>query len=232
MEVAPVRIRALAMPWAEKSVCGIFLFGRETGGEIMANSTVDGSVVIDVNMDVGQAEKRLGKLRGDIKKTEKEIADATAARDNAEQKSVFQAAELDAEKAKLQEIKDRLADIRAMSRDKSINIDTREEYKAQIPAIQQELSDQQARVRMLQAEWNKTETSVDRYSQKIESATQKLDEQKTEAGILTQQIDEATRKQNGFSNASDAAEKSMDRLYKRIRGEHPKVCVNLLCGVE
>lgn len=34
----------------------------------MANSTADGSVVIDVDMNVSQAEKRLGKLRGDIKK--------------------------------------------------------------------------------------------------------------------------------------------------------------------
>ena len=41
----------------------------------MANSTADGSVVIDVDMNVSQAEKRLGKLRGDIKKTEKEVAD-------------------------------------------------------------------------------------------------------------------------------------------------------------
>lgn len=191
----------------------------------MANSTADGSVVIDVDMNVSQAEKRLGKLRADIKKTEKETVDATAARDEAQQKSVFQAAELDAEKAKLQEIKDRLADILAMSKDKSINIDTREEYKAQIPAMKQEVSDQEARVRMLQAEWNKTENSVDRYSQKIEAATQKLDEQKTEAGILTQQIDEATRKQNGFSNASDAAEKSIDRLYKRIKGLATRVFV-------
>lgn len=184
----------------------------------MANSTADGSVVIDVDMNVSQAEKRLGKLRGDIKKTEKEIADMTKAKEEAQQKSVFQAAELDAEKAKLQEIKDRLADIRAMSKDKSINIDTREEYKAQIPAIQQELNDQQARVRMLQTEYNKTENAVDRYSQKIESATQKLDKQKTEADILTQQIDEATRKQNGFAKASDAAEKAMDRLVNRVKG--------------
>lgn len=182
----------------------------------MANSTADGSVVIDVDMNVSQAEKRLGKLRGDIKKTEKEIADMTKAKGEAQQKSVFQAAELDAEKAKLQEIRDRLADIRAMSKDKGISVDAREEYKAQIPAIQQELNDQQARVRMLQTEWSKTENSVDRYSQKIESATQKLDEQKTEADILTQQIDESVKKQNGFAKASAAAEKSMDRMGRRI----------------
>lgn len=182
----------------------------------MANSTADGSVVIDVDMNVSQAEKRLGKLRGDIKKTEKEIADMTKAKGEAQQKSVFQAAELDAEKAKLQEIKDRLADIRAMSKDKSVDLETRENLKAQIPAIQQELNDQQARVRMLQTEWNKTENSVDRYSQKIESATQKLSGQKTEADLLTQQIDEAVKKENGFAKASAAAEKSMGRMSRRI----------------
>lgn len=184
----------------------------------MANSTADGSVVIDVNMNVSQAEKRLGKLRSDIKKTEKEIADATAARDEAKQKSLFQTAELDAEKAKLQEIKDRLADIRNLSRDKGISVGQREAYAAQIPVIKQELDDQNARVRALQTEWNNTENSVDRYSKKIETATQKLDEQKTEADIFTQEIDEEVRKQNGFANASDAADKAIGRLGKRILG--------------
>lgn len=50
------------------------------------------------------------------------------------------------------------------------------------------------------------------------NATQKLDEQKTEAGILTQEIDEEVRKQNGFANASDAADKAIGRLGKRILG--------------
>lgn len=182
----------------------------------MANSTADGSVVVDVDMDVSQAEKRLGKLRGDIKKTEKETSDMTVARDEAKQKSIFQAAELDAEKAKLQEIKDRLADIRALSKDKSISIEQRGAYAAQIPSVKQELDDQAVRVRGLQAEWNKTENSVDSYNRKIDASNQKLNGLKTEANILTQKIDEAARKQNGFAKASAAAEKSMHRLGGRI----------------
>lgn len=182
----------------------------------MANSTADGSVVIDVDMNVSQAEKRLGKLRGDIKKTEKEIADMTTAKGEAQQKSVFQAAELDAEKAKLEEIRDRLAEIKEKAKDKSINIEQREAYSEMIPEVKQQLDDQNVRVRMLQAEWDKTENSVDRYSGKIESATQKLDEQKTEADLLTRQIDEAVKKENGFAKASAAAEKSMDRMGRRI----------------
>lgn len=181
-----------------------------------ANSTADGSVVIDVDMNVSQAEKRLGKLRGDIKKTEKEISDMTKAKDEAKEKSLFQAAELDAEKAKLQEIKDRLADIRKLSKDKSLSVDQREAYSTQIPTIKQELDDQNARVRALQIEWNKTENAIDGYNRKIDASNQKLDNLKTDAGTLTQEIDEAIRKQNGFAKASAAAEKSMHRLGGRI----------------
>ena len=184
----------------------------------MANSTADGSVVIDVNMDVSQAEKRLGKLRSDIKKTEKEIADMTAAKEEAKQKGLFQAAELDAEKAKLQEIKDRLEEIRNLSKDKSISVDKREAYAAQISSVKQEYDEQKTRVRALESEWNKTENAVDSYNKKIAASNQKLDDLKTEAGILTQEIDEAVRKQNGFAKASAAADKAMGRLGKRILG--------------
>lgn len=184
----------------------------------MANSTADGSVVIDVNMDVSQAEKRLGKLRSDIKKTEKEIADMTAAKEEAKQKGLFQAAELDAEKAKLQEIKDRLEEIRNLSKDKSISVDKREAYAAQISSVKQEYDEQKTRVRALESEWNKTENAVDSYNKKIAASNQKLDGLKTEAGILTQEIDEAVRKQNGFAKASAAADKAMGRLGKRILG--------------
>lgn len=67
------------------------------------SSTADGSVVIDIDMDVGQAEKRLAKLRLDIKKTEKELSDAIAARDEAQEK--LESIPLDAEKKKLEEMK-------------------------------------------------------------------------------------------------------------------------------
>lgn len=182
----------------------------------MANSTADGSVVIDVNMDVSQAEKRLAKLRSDIKKTEKESADMTKARDEAKQKSVFQAAELDAEKAKLHEIKDRLEEIRNLSKDKSVSVDKREAYAAQISSVKQEYDEQKTRVRALESEWNKTENAVDSYNRKIVASNQKLADLQTEAGILTQEIDQAARSQGLFKRSADAADKAMGRLSKRI----------------
>lgn len=182
----------------------------------MANSTADGSVIIDVDMNVSQAEKRLGKLRGDVKKTEKELADMARARDEAKEKSLFQSAKLDAEKAKLQEIKDRLEKIRSLSKDKGISVDNRETYAANIPAVKQELDEQKFRVRALESEWNKTENSVDSYNRKIDASSKKLDKLKTEAGILTQEIDEATKKQNEFAKAAGAAGEAKGRLSSRI----------------
>lgn len=183
----------------------------------MANSTADGSVVIDVNMDVSQAEKRLGKLRSDIKKTEKEIADMTKAQDEAKQKSVFQAAELDAEKAKLQEIKDRLEEIRNLSKDKSISVDKREAYAAQISSVKQEYDEQKTRVRALESEWNKTENAVGSYNKKIAASNQKLDDLKTEAGILTQEIDEAVNAAGGMSSVLERAEKKLSAVLGKLQ---------------
>lgn len=183
----------------------------------MANSTADGSVVIDVNMDVSQAEKRLGKLRSDIKKTEKESADMTKARDEAKQKSVFQAAQLDAEKAKLQEIKDRLEEIRNLSKDKSVSVDKREAYAAQISSVKQEYDEQKTRVRALESEWNKTENAVDSYNKKIDASNQKLDDLKTEAGILTQEIDEAVKATGGMIGVLERAEKKLSSVLEKLQ---------------
>lgn len=184
----------------------------------MANSTADGSVVIDVDINVNQAEKRLAKLRGNIKKVEKGIANITKAKEKAAQKSLFQAGELDAEKAKLQEIRDRLAEIRDLSKDKSADIGQRESHAGQISSVKQEYDEQKTRVNALQAEWNKTEDAIDSYNLKIDASTQKLGEMKTEAGILTQQIDENAKKQDGDKPDPPTAKNVIGRLAKSFFG--------------
>lgn len=191
----------------------------------MANSTADGSVVIDVDMNVSQAEKRLAKLRGNIKKTEQDIAKMTQARNEAEEKSLFQGAELDKEKAKLQEIKNQLAEIRALSKDKSISIESQQVYASQIPALKQELDEQRERVRGLQTEWNVTNRSIASYNSKIESSNQKLASMKTEAGILTQKIDELSKSQGLFKIAAEKSAESMSHLVSRVKGLISRVFV-------
>ena len=159
----------------------------------------------------------LTSLTKKIEKQEQKIADLSSKRNQAKEKGALDGAVLDAEKVKLQEIKDRLTDIRAMAKDKGRSTEQRESYAVQIPAVQQELADQQARVNGLQSEWNKTENAVDRYTAQLNEAEGTLDRQKSEAGELVRQLDEANGGAARMARAADRAGDSMARLTERIK---------------
>lgn len=177
----------------------------------------DGSITFSTALDNAQLEKDLARLTKKIEKQEQKIADLSSKRDRAKEKGAFDGAALDAEKAKLQEIKDRLADIRSMAKDKSRSAERRESYAAQIPAVQQELADQQARVNGLQSEWNKTENAVDRYTAQLNEAEGVLDRQKAEAGELVQQLDKANGSAAQMAGAVDRAGDFMERFTQRVK---------------
>lgn len=153
----------------------------------------DGSITISTALDNKQLEKDLSALTKKIENQERIVADLGTKLDEVKKKRLFGTKELDAEKAKLQEIKNQLAGVRAMAKDKSLSVGQREGYAAQVPVLQQEIKDQQTRVNGLQAEWNKTENAVDRYTVQLREAESTLDRQKAEAGELVQQLDAASR---------------------------------------
>ena len=176
-----------------------------------------GSITFSTALDNAQLEKELSKLAKRIAQTEQMAADLTLKLDRAKSQSLFQAGELDAEKAKLQEIKNRLAEIKALSKDKTLSAADRAAYAARIPAVQQELSDQQTRVNLLQTEWNKTENAVERYERRLSEAGEKLDRQKEEAGELTRQLKQSEKAQSGMSKAADRAGTYMGRFLDRVK---------------
>lgn len=177
----------------------------------------DGTVTFSTKLDNGQLEKDLAGLTKKIEKQERKIAGLSVKRDKTKEKSLFDGAALDAEKAKLQEIKDRLADIRAMAKDKGYSVEQRERYATQVPVVQQELKDQQTRVNALQAEWNKTENAVERYSAQLSEAESTLDRQKTEAGELVRQIDKANGTAAQMAGAVDQAGTYVARFTARVK---------------
>ena len=177
----------------------------------------DGSITFSTALDNTKLEKELASLTKKIEKQEQKIADLNSKRDKAKEKSLFDGAALDAEKAKLQEIKDRLAEIRTVAKDKSYSLGAREGAKADIPIVQQELKDQQVRVNALQAEWNKTENAVDRYTAQLNEAEGALDRQKAEAGELVQQIEKANSGAAQIVRAAGKAGDSMARLTERVK---------------
>lgn len=177
----------------------------------------DGSVIIRAKVDVGQADKDLAKLKGSIEKTEREIEELSDEKETAKQKSVFSAAELDAEKAKLQEMKKQLEEMREIAKDVTLSPSTREEAKAQIPGQREAISDQQTRVRLLQAEYNKIENSVSRYDERIAKATRKLERQQEEAGELAHKINSVSKASLKMGEEQEKAEKNMRRFALRLR---------------
>ena len=182
----------------------------------MANSTVDGSVVINVNMNVSDAEKELAKLKKKIKNIETQIKKTELKRQEANQKAIFGASELDAEKAKLQEIKDRLSDIKAMAKDKSLGQNERDNAKALIASVQAEYSEQRERVRGLQTEYNKVANSVDRYDQKLKDLNNDLEVQKVAAGGMEQEIAAGNERFRQMAEEAGIADQHIIELNKEL----------------
>lgn len=176
----------------------------------------DGSITFSTALDNRQLEKDLAALTKRIIKKEREIASLRAKRDSAREKGIFDGAALDTEKAKLQEIKDRLADIRAMSKDKSLSPEHREEAKALLPSVEEELKDQQTRVNGLQTAWNKTEDAVDRYTDRLVEAEGVLERQKEEAGALQQQIYQAEQNRRTELESAQVADQRIVDLNREL----------------
>ena len=177
----------------------------------------DGSVLIETNLTVDQAEKNLEKLKKKIGDTESEIEKLQKERDEASEKGLFSAAELDKEKAKLREMRKDLEEMRSVARDKSFSEGARVDAKMAMPGMKESVADQATRVRMLQAEYNQLSKSVERYDEKLKDAERTLEEQKQEAGALIKKINSVSDSARAMAKAQYEAEKSAERFGARIK---------------
>ncbi len=176
----------------------------------------DGSIVIKTEVDNKQAQKELNNLEHQIEKTQEDIDNIQKKRDTARKDSIFKGAELDAEKAKLAEMKAQLTEIRALSKDTKISIDERNAAKNKIPALQESIKDQQTRVSMLQKEYNKIENSVTRYDQKLADVNEKLDKQTARAGELVKELTTVPTLSERMAQAQETASTKMGKAMTRI----------------
>lgn len=176
-----------------------------------------GSITFSTALDNKQLEKDLNSLTKKIEKKERDIAELTAKRDEAKGKSLFDGAVLDAENKKLHEIKDRLDEIRARSKDKTLSLEDRDAAKELIPSVKQEYEDQKTRVQGLQTEWDKTEAAVERYNAQLSEAENDLSRQKEEAGHIVQQLDEAKNAAGGMGGALERAEEKLSAVLQKLQ---------------
>lgn len=176
----------------------------------------DGSVVISFDADVSKADKELAKLKKKIAETEAEIEKTQKARDEAHQQGIISAAELDVEKAKLQEMKQQLIEIRQIAKDKTYSPDMRAEAAVNADGLRTEIAEQQERVRLLQSDYNKIENSVDRYDQKLRAANETLEQHKETAGQLVQETNAANSAFAKMGEAVSAVNGYMGKFTSRI----------------
>ena len=184
-------------------------------GDIVAQA--DGSVLIEANLTVDQAEKNLEKLKKKIGDTESEIEKIRKERDETNQKGLIGAEELDREKAKLREMRKELEEMRSVAKDKSYSESARAEAQMAIPGAKEAVDDQAVRVRMLQTEYNQLSKAVERYDKKLEDAEKSLEEQKQVAGELIQKINSVGASARAMAKAQHEAAESAKRFSQRTK---------------
>lgn len=180
------------------------------------SSTVDGSIVIGVDMNVSDAEKELVKLKKKIENIEGQIKKTELKRTEAEQKGLISQSELDAEKAKLDDLTQSLKEMREVAKDKSYSPGIREEAKSQIASTAEAVKEQRERVRMLQTEYNKIYNSVDRYDQKLKDLNNDLETQKAAAGGLERDIAEGNERFRQMAEEAGIADQHIIDLNKEL----------------
>lgn len=162
----------------------------------------DGSVKIEVGMNIGKAEKDLARLKEKINKAE-DALNANANRKSELEKQIANVgAQADEAKRKVIELKDQLGATRSR------------EEKASIRA---QLADATEEQRILSRESNRLNDEYVKVSNSIEKGNADLSEMKTQAGELSQQIERA-KPGEALANSFETAKKKLTKFLKYAIG--------------
>lgn len=163
----------------------------------------DGSVLIEFDTDVSDANKELEKLKKKIKSLENDISTSEQKKIPLVEQSRELGAALDEAKAKLYEMQN----------------------AARGTYSKTDISEQQERVRGLQAEWGRVQGTVERYDQKIANSEVALNEAKERARDLVTQINASSGAASRLSEATAQAEKQMKKFTSRLASLAKRVFV-------
>lgn len=166
----------------------------------MANA--DGSVVINTELDAKNAQKELTALEKKIDALNEKISDKKQEQMPLVEQSKQIAANLDAAKAQLNQMR---------------NGD--EFYTAGA------IKEQEQTVKALQKEWDSVQNKVERMDTSIARDTRSLERMTNRAGDLSKQIMAAKENAKGISPAAQAASKQMDKFVSHIKTLAKRVLV-------
>lgn len=155
----------------------------------------DGSVIIEADITIDEAEKQLNKLKKKIGETERSIESMKQDRLPLVKQSEQLSVSLDNALKKLNDMK--TASIGMFSKD--------------------QIAEQAETVKTLQYQYNQVQRQVEQYDRKLGNASKKLTQQKTEAGELIQQIESVSKYSRAMAAAQESASESANRFKMRIK---------------
>ena len=161
----------------------------------------DGSVRLDVDIDVSKADKDLAKLKDKIAKLETEVNKNSQQKGLLEEQMKVTFAQLDEAIDKVNYLKEKVASSKG---------DTKALYKEE---LSEALEDQRA----LNKEANQLYSEYERVNKKIATGSEKLEEMKSEAGALSQAIEEA-RPGEALAKSLDNARAKLGKFIKYAVG--------------
>ena len=154
----------------------------------------DGSVLIKTSLDDKEAQTELNRLEKKIDALNEKISDKKQEQMPLVEQSKQIAANLDAAKAQLDQMRNGDGFYTASA-----------------------IKEQEQTVKSLQKEWDSVQNKVERMDTSIARDTRSLDRLKEKAGGLTGQIGAARENAKGISPAAQAASKQMDKFLSRIK---------------
>ncbi len=171
----------------------------------------DGAIVFKTKIDNSDVQKELDRVKREIEKSQKTIAESETAR----LPLLKDAEEL---KAKLQEARQELAffkDEQAAAQ-AAIGGPSLEDHMAasgRLPELNAAVDANKAKVEQLEKEWTKATNQIAKYDRKIDQAKASLEEQKVSAAQLSSQL---TKGGINMSGAMEKAQKSAAKFKKRL----------------
>lgn len=163
----------------------------------------DGSVAIDVNLNIDEAERKFKRLQNSIETLERNISLKKTQREPILEQFNEITTRLEAAKIKLEEMRNAASGVFSSS----------------------DIENQKETVNALQTEWNRLAKQVESYDKAIQKAETELAQNKETAGALAKELALASDNSNLLAPALDKASDSAKAFEKRIAGLIKRVFV-------
>lgn len=190
-----------------------------------------GSLTFSVNLDDSKAAKKLDELNRKIENTKREIEAKTAERNGIAESLKTAKNEAEAARIEVERLETALRESKAKTEFAPGQAVSPQQYKEYLEESKRqkensaELEKQKAAYREKSASASKLSKELDRENKALERQTQRLDDMQRKAGGLIEEITYSKSVMGRMKNATEEANKKMDKFVTRVKNLAKRVFV-------